>query len=447
MSGAKSAEELYAWLRSAAGLETEVLHEAKAALRAEQVFSVADLRVLQQEGALRDVFTARVTARKVADALAAQPAQHASSPTSARPREVLEAVRRSIDFDALAAPLGLAPEPAAQQAGAAVLLQAALRGLLARRAARRCAARRRKRHFVAKLHAAAEQREAGVARANPEAAAMAAAVAWEERSRAAAAAAEAAGGGASLCMNCLEGVMGPTAVFCDPCYELGTADRADDGMRREERFAAARDMVALLRAEAARLQASAAAERAEEQGRYARGADGAELESERGGTTYRATTIAPLRPASRETKAPPPSAPSSTPSSAPSAAPPAKTLKAKKAAAAAAAAAEAEYERLRRRAPLRCAPGGGWDLLEFFGRGGWDEEGLAEAHYQLDLDEAYGEEEEVFPGFDGDGMEEGFSRPPPDAYSDIMQSMLFDSRDENMFFDWLGEGDEDWTGA
>ena len=113
----------------------------------------------------------------------------------------------------------------------------------------------------------------------------------------------------------------------------------------------------------------------------------------------------------------------------------------------AAAAAEAEYERLRRRAPLRCAPGGGWDLDEFFGRGGWDEEGLAEAHCQLDLDEAYGEEEEVFPGFDGDGMEEGFSRPPPDAYSDIMQSMLFDSRDENMFFDWLGEGDEDWTGA
>ena len=113
-------------------------------------------------------------------------------------------------------------------------------------------------------------------------------------------------------------------------------------------------------------------------------------------------------------------------------------FKAKKKAAAAAAAAEAEYERLRRRAPLRCAPGGGWDLLEFFGRGGWDEEGLAEAHYQLDLDEAYGEEEEVFPGFDGDGMEEGFSRPPPDAYSDIMQSMLFDSRDEDMFVDPAG---------
>ena len=214
-------------------------------------------------------------------------------------------------------------------------------------------------------------------------------------------------------------------------------------MRREERFAAVRDMVALLRAEAARLQA-------EEQERCAGGADGAALESERGEQRTGATTIGPLRPASRETKAPPPSAPSSTPSSAPSAAPPAKTLKAKKAAAAAAAAAEAEYERLRRRAPLRCAPGGGWDLLDFFGvfgRGGWDEEGLAEAHYQLDLDEAYGEEEEVFPGFDGDGMEEGFSRPPPDAYSDIMQSMLFDSRDENMFFDWLGEGDEDWTGA
>ena len=41
-------------------------------------------------------------------------------------------------------------------------------------------------------------------------------------------------------------------------------------------------------------------------------------------------------------------------------------------------------------------------------------------------------------------MEEGFSHPPPDAYSDITRTMLFDSQDGDMFTDWLGE---DWTGT
>ena len=348
------ADGLQEWLR-AVGFNESRIGPLLKVFDEEAVDTVADLRLLaNMHGGPLDTRLAVLIAAKIRSALAQEDATSAAAedtpPRPAPPKPpppfrlppavpdapVTRTVRRSIDFDALAA-------PAAQPADAAVLLQAALRGLLARRAARRCAhmaqatarlqarlevmrvqrvrlqaaargllaraarrrasravcllqaaervrsaraerrrraARRRKRRFVAKLHAAAEQRE--VARANPEAAAMAAAVAWEERSRAATAAAEAAGGGASLCMNCLEGVMGPAAMFCDPCYELGTADRADDGMRREERFAAARDMVALLRAEAARLQALAAAERAEEQGRYARGADGAELESERG---------------------------------------------------------------------------------------------------------------------------------------------------------------------
>ena len=68
-NAAKDAAELYSWLRAEALLQAEVVEEAKAALRAEQIFTVADLEVLRQEGGLRDIFTARVTARKVADAL------------------------------------------------------------------------------------------------------------------------------------------------------------------------------------------------------------------------------------------------------------------------------------------------------------------------------------------------------------------------------------------
>ena len=65
------------WLGLTAGLHEDVVTEATPRLRSEHVYVVSDLALLEEEGGLGDVFTTRVSARKVRDALrlrsAAQP--------------------------------------------------------------------------------------------------------------------------------------------------------------------------------------------------------------------------------------------------------------------------------------------------------------------------------------------------------------------------------------
>jgi hypothetical protein len=58
------------WLLSVAHLHASVVDAALPKLEAEEVFTVDDLRVLRAEGWLRDIFPARVTAAKIASALA-----------------------------------------------------------------------------------------------------------------------------------------------------------------------------------------------------------------------------------------------------------------------------------------------------------------------------------------------------------------------------------------
>ena len=105
---------------------------------------------------------------------------------------------------------------------------------------------------------------------------------------------------------------------------------------------------------------------------------------------------------------------------------PPKKLKAKKQEALAAAASQAEFDRLIRRAPQLWSKD---DLCEFYQElppsstrsycGVWDDEGLAEAHDELDGEEEFEVEQRLLSRF---GMSEyygseGFDRPPSDVYS------------------------------
>ena len=87
----------------------------------------------------------------------------------------------------------------------------------------------------------------------------------------------------------------------------------------------------------------------------------------------------------------------------------------------AAAASQAEFDRLIRRAPQLWSKD---DLCEFYQElsshcGVWDDEGLAEAHAELDGEEEFEVEQRFLSRF---GMSEyygseGFDRPPSDVYS------------------------------
>ena len=103
---------------------------------------------------------------------------------------------------------------------------------------------------------------------------------------------------------------------------------------------------------------------------------------------------------------------------------PPKKLKAKKQEALAAAASQAEFDRLLRRAPQLWSK---VDLCVFYHEhprgsshcGVWDDEGLAEAHDELDGEEEFEVEQRLLSRF---GMSEyygseGFDRPPSDVYS------------------------------
>ena len=67
--GSGDQEDVVEWLGLTAGLHEDVVTEATPRLRSEQVFVVGDLALLEEEGGLGDVFTTRVSARKVRDAL------------------------------------------------------------------------------------------------------------------------------------------------------------------------------------------------------------------------------------------------------------------------------------------------------------------------------------------------------------------------------------------
>ena len=75
--GSGDQEDVVEWLGLTAGLHEDVVTEATPRLRSEHVYVVSDLALLEEEGGLGDVFTTRVSARKVRDALrlrsAAQP--------------------------------------------------------------------------------------------------------------------------------------------------------------------------------------------------------------------------------------------------------------------------------------------------------------------------------------------------------------------------------------
>ena len=103
---------------------------------------------------------------------------------------------------------------------------------------------------------------------------------------------------------------------------------------------------------------------------------------------------------------------------------PPKKLKAKKQEALAAAASQAEFDRLLKRAPQLWSKD---DLCVFYQEhprgsshcGVWDDEGLAEAHDELDGEEEFEVEQRLLSRF---GMSEyygseGFDRPPSDVYS------------------------------
>ena len=91
--GSGDQDDVIVWLGLAAGLHEDVVNEAKLRLRSEQVYVVGDLALLVEEGGLSDVFTTRVSARKVRDALrlrsAAQPAT-VGCPAGGRSRAAAE---------------------------------------------------------------------------------------------------------------------------------------------------------------------------------------------------------------------------------------------------------------------------------------------------------------------------------------------------------------------
>ena len=91
--GSGDQEDVVEWLGLTAGLHEDVVTEATPRLRREHVYVVSDLALLEEEGGLGDVFTTRVSARKVRDALrlrsAAQPAT-VDCPAGGRSREAAE---------------------------------------------------------------------------------------------------------------------------------------------------------------------------------------------------------------------------------------------------------------------------------------------------------------------------------------------------------------------
>ena len=91
--GSGDQEDVVEWLGLTAGLHEDVVTEATPRLRSEHVYVVSDLALLEEEGGLGDVFTTRVSARKVRDALrlrsAAQPAT-VDCPAGGRSREAAE---------------------------------------------------------------------------------------------------------------------------------------------------------------------------------------------------------------------------------------------------------------------------------------------------------------------------------------------------------------------
>ena len=91
--GSGDQDDVVKWLGLAVGLHEDVVTEATPRLRSEQVYVVSDLALLVEEGGLSDVFTTRVSARKVRDALrlrsAAQPAT-VDCPAGGRSRAAAE---------------------------------------------------------------------------------------------------------------------------------------------------------------------------------------------------------------------------------------------------------------------------------------------------------------------------------------------------------------------
>ena len=91
--GSGDQEDVVEWLGLTAGLHEDVVTEATPRLRSEHVYVVSDLALLEEEGGLGDVFTTRVSARKVRDALRLRSAAHPATvdcPAGGRSRAAAE---------------------------------------------------------------------------------------------------------------------------------------------------------------------------------------------------------------------------------------------------------------------------------------------------------------------------------------------------------------------
>ena len=112
--GSGDQEDVVEWLGLTAGLHEDVVTEATPRLRSEHVYVVGDLALLEQEGGLGDVFTTRVSARKVRDALRLRSGHQPATvgcPAGGRSRAAEEAVLNGTLLGSL--PAQAEPETAA----------------------------------------------------------------------------------------------------------------------------------------------------------------------------------------------------------------------------------------------------------------------------------------------------------------------------------------------